>query len=147
MVGKAINPSTGKRVRTGGREKGTPNKTAKELRDAIAKAGLVNFYSQIMNGEPLKVSRLDVLAGSQTPVPLGFKTKQEAKENAVWILPTIDQRIKAADTLIKRVLPELKAVEMEIEGQLDNPSAGGPSLTLVLAQQEAKEESEDDEDD
>ncbi|WP_298983450.1 hypothetical protein [uncultured Roseibium sp.] len=140
MAGKAIDPVTGKRVRTGGRQKGTPNKTAKELREAIAKMGLIEFYSNIMKGEPFQVSESKVLEGSQTVVPVGYATKEDARRNAVYIRPSIDQRIKAADTLIKRVLPELRAVELEVEGSLDNPSASGPSLTLVLAKQEAEEE-------
>jgi hypothetical protein len=89
--------ATRKGVRIGGRQKGTPNKTSAATRERIEReADPIGFLIAIQNGEPFKVD------------------PAEKGDEAAKVFPSLDQRITAATTLAKKVMPDMKAVEHDV---------------------------------
>ena len=80
--------------RTGGRAKGTPNRDRTATIERIQKeADPVLFLCKVCRGDRMEAA----------PEP-------GAKKRTHWF-PTADQRITAAQTLARKVLPDLKAIE------------------------------------
>ena len=80
--------------KTGGRKKGTPNRTHVMTADQIAKiADPLAFLCQVVRGCRM------------TAAP------QPGEKKRGWAYPTLDQRITAATTLARKVLPDQRAVE------------------------------------
>jgi hypothetical protein len=93
--------SVPKGVRVGGRQKGTPNKTSLATRERILReADPIGFLISISKGKPVKVG----------PASGDGAGKKEAKG-----YPSLDQRMQAAVTLAKKIMPDLKAVEVSGE--------------------------------
>ena len=94
--------------RTGGRAKGTPNRRNMVGRDFIIKRGApVAFLCSVVRG------------GRFTAAP------ELGSGKRTHVFPTIDQRIRAAEILSRKVLPDLKATEL-------TGKDGGPvALTLL----------------
>ena len=80
-----------KRAKTGGRTKGTPNRMTARHRAWV-----------IENGNPLEflasVQRGDAISGE---------------------VPNLDQRIRVAGMLLDKILPDLKAVDADIEALIE----------------------------
>ena len=90
------------KVAGSGRAKGTPNKDRAATVDRIMReADPIGFLC--------KVSRGVRMAGAAEP---GAKTK-------TWWWPSGDQRISAAQTLARKCLPDMKAVE--VSGPIGEP--------------------------
>ena len=74
----------------GGRALGTPNKVNLEVRNRIeSEADPVGFLIKVIKGHKIKGE-----------------------------CPTLTQRMRAAEKLLSRVMPELKAVEMSVEAEV-----------------------------
>ncbi len=79
--------------RTGGRQKGTPNKATALGRDFIVKNGTpIQVLCKIAKGEKL------MAAAEETTKRIG-------------IFPTLDQRLAAARILAAKIVPDMKAIE------------------------------------
>lgn len=91
-----------------GRKPGAGNLLNKSLRDKIDQDAVINFLNDVACGREVtggyKLSEGDWVEGQQTP--------------------TVDQRLSAAATLIKKFLPDLKAVELA--------GADGKALTVNI---------------
>jgi len=101
-----------KRAKTGGRQKGTPNKNTAAIADTLSrlKCDPIEGLARIANGEEL-------LCGVSTIA--GYTTVSHR--------PTFAQRLKAYTELAEYVAPKRKAVEVAGEG-------GGPvRFTLALS--------------
>ncbi len=82
------------RVPGSGRKRGTPNKDrAATIEKIMRQADPLDFLCKVCNG--------DRMSAASEP---GAKSK-------TWWYPTGDQRISAAQTLARKVLPDMKAVE------------------------------------
>ena len=80
--------------KSGGRAKGTPNKDrAATVERIMREADPIGFLAKVTRGDRMEAA----------PEP-GAKKRS-------WWYPTGDQRISAAQTLAKKVLPDLKAIE------------------------------------
>ena len=80
--------------KTGGRQKGTPNRRTVQTRDRIQElADPIAFLADVMAGKRM------VAAGEP-----GDATK-------TWVFPTLTQRITASETLLRKLLPDLRSVE------------------------------------
>ena len=87
--------------RSGGRAKGTPNKTTLVGRDFIIKRGApIELLCKVSRGEKIQA------AGDDT-----------SKRHGVY--PTVDQRLAAARILAAKIQADLKAVE--VTGPLGEP--------------------------
>ena len=87
MAGKGSTPGE----RRGGRAKGTPNRVTQAARERIDDYGdPIGFLLDIMNGNPIEAS----------------STKDGAE--AASIIPTLDQRQSAANTLARKLVPDAK---------------------------------------
>lgn len=94
--------------RTGGRAKGTPNRASLVTRDYIVKDGApVRVLCQIAAGRKM------IAAASP-----GAKKREVA-------YPTLDQRLRAAEILAKKVIPDLRSVEAS------GPDGGPIGVTLL----------------
>ena len=77
--------------RWGGRKAGTPNKANLEVRNRIeAEGDPVGFLIKVVKGHKIRGQH-----------------------------PSVDQRIRAAERLMAKVAPDLKAVEMVVESEVD----------------------------
>ena len=77
--------------RWGGRKAGTPNKANLEVRNRIeAEGDPVGFLIKVVKGHKIRGEH-----------------------------PSVDQRIRAAERLMAKVAPDLKAVEMVVESEVD----------------------------
>ena len=77
--------------RWGGRKAGTPNKANLEVRNRIESEGdPVGFLIKVVKGHKIR--------GEQ---------------------PSVDQRIRAAERLMAKVAPDLKAVEMTVDSEVE----------------------------
>ncbi len=84
--------------RRGGRQKGTPNKASASIRARIEKeADPIGFLTQVKNGEAIKAGAV--------------KEGGEAAD----IIPTLDQRMSAAQFLARRISPEAKSAHISFE--------------------------------
>ena len=81
--------------RTGGRAKGTPNKKNQITRDyIISKGAPIAFLCRVVQGK-------------------GFKSaKSPGDTTRVEIIPTLDQQLRAAEILARKVTPDLKSQEL-----------------------------------
>jgi len=93
-VATADAPTAEKPKRRGGRPKGSVNKTTRAAKEAIAEAEPERVLIRIMNGEKFM----------RAPEP-GAKRK-------VACYPTLAETAKAADTLLRKICPDVKAVEL-----------------------------------
>lgn len=106
-------------IKTGGRAKGTPNRLTQVARDRIENNGdPIGFLLDIMNGKPIEAS----------PVKDGAET--------VSIVPTLDQRQAAANTLARKLVADAKdrtiGIDIpKIETTEDTVSAVSAILTAV----------------
>ena len=83
------------RVPGSGRRKGTPNRDTAQTREFIQKeADPIAFLSRVCRGLQFEAA-LD---------------PGDAKKAKMY--PTLDQRLHAAQTLARKVLPDMKAIEM-----------------------------------
>ena len=89
--------------RSGGRAKGTPNKSSQLGRDFIIKRGApIETLCKISKGEKVQAAA---------------DTASASKRDGVF--PTIDQRLAAARILAAKIVPDQKAVE--VSGPLGEP--------------------------
>lgn len=94
MAGKGSAPGE----RRGGRTAGTPNKLTQAARERIEADGdPIGFLLDIMNGDPIKAS----------PVKDGA--------DPIKIVPTLDQRQAAANTLARKLVPDAKDARLTID--------------------------------
>ncbi len=78
-----------------GRAKGTPNRSTVQTRDRIQElADPIAFLADVMAGKRM------VAAG------------EPGDMKKTWCYPTLAQRIQAGETLLRKVLPDLKATEL-----------------------------------
>ena len=82
------------RVPGSGRAKGTPNRTTAELREQITAAKPVEFLCAVAEGRRIRVG------------------PQAGPQEAIWAYPSIEQRIKASELLVRKILPDLTAAEL-----------------------------------
>ena len=81
--------------KTGGRQKGTPNRSTVQTRERIRKlADPIGFLADVMDGKRMSA------AGESG----------DAKKT--WCYPTLAQRVQASETLLKKLLPDLRATEL-----------------------------------
>ena len=81
--------------KSGGRAKGTPNKDrAATIERIMREADPLGFLCKVANGDRMSAA-----------TEVGASTKS-------WWVPTGDQRITAAQTLLRKTLPDLKATEL-----------------------------------
>ena len=94
--------------RSGGRAKGTPNKKNQVTRDYVIKEGApLAFLCGVVKGRRF----------TRAAVPAGNKR--------VHVYPSLDQSLRAAEILSRKVLPDLKTTEL-------TGKDGGPvALTLL----------------
>ena len=96
---KAGRPKGRGRVPGSGRKKGTPNRSTAQTRERILElSDPIAFMADVMKGKRM------VAAGEP-----GDSTK-------TWVYPTLEQRHRAGEVLMKRLIPELKS--QEITGDL-----------------------------
>ncbi len=94
--------------RTGGRAKGTPNRKNQVTRDYVIREGApLQFLCSVVRGRR-------------------FTTAAEpGGKKRTHVFPTMDQRLRAAEILSRKVLPDLKSTEL-------TGKDGGPvALTLL----------------
>ncbi len=98
--------------KTGGRAKGTPNKSTVATRDRIMELGdPIEFLSDVMAGKRMTAAQTDDKRGRKT-----------------WVYPTLPQRQAAAETLLRKILPDLKATELTgADGEALIPAPFGSS--------------------
>jgi|SRR5579863_7378716 len=83
--------------KTGGRKKGVANKINVATRERIMQeADPIGLLISVVNGESVKTATLD----------------DNGRTIEAEVLPTLDQRLDAAQFLAKKLLPDLKAIEM-----------------------------------
>ncbi len=81
--------------KSGGRVKGTPNRRTVQTRDRIQElADPIAFLADVMAGKRM------VAAG------------EPGDMKKTWCYPTLAQRIQAGETLLRKLLPDLKATEL-----------------------------------
>ncbi len=84
--------------KTGGRNRGVPNRVNAELRDEIARAAdPIKFLAAVTNGEAI---------ASAT-------NKQD--EKPVTVIPTLDQRLHAAALLLHKICPPAKSAPIKLD--------------------------------
>ena len=89
--------------RSGGRVKGTPNKSTQLGRDFIIRRGApIETLCKISKGEKVQAAA---------------DTASAAKRNGIY--PTVDQRLAAARILAAKIVPDMKSVE--VSGPLGEP--------------------------
>ncbi len=78
-----------------GRAKGTPNRSTVQTRDRIQElADPIQFLADVMAGKRM------VAAG------------EPGDMKKTWCYPTLAQRVQAGETLLRKMLPDLKATEL-----------------------------------
>jgi len=83
-------------VKTGGRKKGVKNWTSDEMREALlGRSDAIEVLSDVCAGKQLLVSG-----------PTG-------KE--MWRRPTLPERLQAAQTILRKILPDLAVTELKGE--------------------------------
>ncbi len=94
--------------RSGGRAKGTPNRKYMISRDYVIREGApLAFLCSVVRGKRFTAAA------------------EPGGKKRIHIFPNLDQRIRAAEVLSRKVLPDLKATELTGKG-------GGPiGLTLL----------------
>ena len=81
--------------KSGGRVKGTPNRSTVQTRDRIQElADPIQFLADVMAGKRM------VAAG------------EPGDMKKTWCYPTLAQRVQASETLLRKLLPDLKATEI-----------------------------------
>ena len=81
--------------RTGGRMKGTPNRSTVQTRERIQElADPIAFLADVMAGKRM------VAAG------------EPGDMKKTWCYPSLEQRLRAGETLLRKILPDLKATEL-----------------------------------
>ena len=81
--------------KSGGRVKGTPNRSTVQTRDRIQElADPIAFLADVMAGKRM------VAAG------------EPGDMKKTWCYPSLTQRIQAGETLLRKLLPDLKATEL-----------------------------------
>jgi hypothetical protein len=94
--------------RTGGRQKGTPNGTTAELREQIAAASPVEFLIKVAERRRIRIGG-----------------PQGGPGEAAYAYPSMEQRLRAAELLMKKILPDLSASELSGPGGVHPGSAAG----------------------
>jgi hypothetical protein len=89
------------RVPGSGRKPGTPNRTTAELREQITAARPVEFLIKVAKGRRIRIG------------------PQAGPGEAAYAYPSLEQRLRAAELLMKKILPDLTAAEVTGPG-------GGP---------------------
>jgi len=78
--------------KTGGREAGTPNKVTLAMRERIEReADPIGFLCSVMAGEKIKSA-----------------VQKDSDAEPVEVIPTLDQRISAANVLVRKTVPDAK---------------------------------------
>ncbi len=81
--------------KSGGRQRGTPNRSTAQTRDRIKElADPIAFLADVMAGKRM------VAAG------------EPGDMKKTWCYPTLTQRVQASETLLRKLLPDLKATEL-----------------------------------
>ncbi len=94
--------------RTGGRAKGTPNRTNQITRDYIIKEGApVAFLCSVVKGKRFT------------------SAKEPGAAERTHVYPSLDQRLRAAEILARKVTPDLKSQEL-------TGKDGGPVAVTLL---------------
>ncbi len=80
--------------KSGGRAKGTPNRSTVQTRDRIQElADPIAFLADVMAGKRM------VAAG------------EPGDMKKTWCYPSLAQRVQASETLLRKLLPDLRSVE------------------------------------
>jgi hypothetical protein len=82
------------RVPCSGRKPGTPNRTTAELREQITAARPVEFLIKVAQGRRIRIG------------------PQAGPGEAAYAYPSLEQRLRAAELLMKKILPDLTAAEV-----------------------------------
>ena len=77
-----------------GRQKGTPDRTTAELRQQITAARPVEFLIKVAEGRRVRIG------------------PQGGPGEAAYAYPSLEQRLRAAELLMKKILPDLTAAEV-----------------------------------
>ena len=81
--------------KSGGRMLGTPNKSTVQTRDRIQElADPIKFLADVMDGKRMAA------AGDPGDI------------KKTWCYPTLAQRVQASETLLRKLLPDLRATEL-----------------------------------
>jgi hypothetical protein len=100
-----------KGFKTGGRTKGTPNKVGFATRARIeTEADPIGFLCKVTNGEPITCA-------------------QVGRDEPITVVPTLDQRITAAQTLAKKVQPDARDAPV----QVNLPTVGSAADAMAAA--------------
>ena len=75
------------RVPGSGRKPGTPNRTTAELREQITAARPVEFLIKVVEGRRIRIG------------------PQAGPGEAAYAYPSLEQRLRAAELLMKKILP------------------------------------------
>jgi hypothetical protein len=89
------------RVPGSGRKPGTPNRTTAQLREQITAARPVEFLIKVAEGRRVRIG------------------PQAGPGEAAYAYPSLEQRLRAAELLMKKILPDLTTAEVTGPG-------GGP---------------------
>lgn len=94
--------------RSGGRAKGTPNKKNQVTRDYVIKEGApLQFLCSVVRGKRFTAAA------------------EPGGKKRIHVFPSMDQRIRAAEVLSRKCLPDLKSQE------LTGKDGGAVALTLL----------------
>lgn len=114
-VSKVDADKPARRAKTGGRKKGTPNKTNAVIRAAIEDADPIAFLISVMRGR----------------LPTGDSEGQLSSEEVET--PTSAERIRAAEFLAKRIAPEVKETPIRFDlDQVSSPTEALSAMTNVF---------------
>ncbi len=94
--------------RTGGRAKGTPNRKNQVTRDYVIREGApLQFLCSVVRGKRFTAAA------------------EPGGKKRIHVFPSMDQRIRAAEVLSRKCLPDLKSTE------LTGKDGGAVALTLL----------------
>jgi hypothetical protein len=77
-----------------GRKKGVPNSITTELREKITAAKPIEFLIKVCEGQRIRVG------------------PQAGPLDAQFVYPSVEQRLRAAELLVKKILPDLTSSEI-----------------------------------
>ena len=105
------------RKKTGGRRPGSSNKVTLAMRERIeSEADPIGFLSAIVAGEKIKAAAM-----------------KDSGAEPVEVIPTLDQRISAANTLARKVAPDAKDGPVTFDlPDISNMSEAVSAMSAVL---------------
>lgn len=81
-----------------GRKAGSVDGIIRAQRERVNTDAIIDFLNDVASGNPVKARLMGLLEG-------------DTEQKLGPVVPTIEHRIKASEMLLKKTLPDLKAVE------------------------------------